>query len=117
MKRFFRNSTLIKRKEPSDFPLAILAQYHQHVAALKTGPLDELPMHQEAKILELDPAHPFLQRLYDFGLLPGTTVKLVGKAPLGSPLIIAIRGGRFSIRKQEARQIQVEWLPLTHTQL
>ncbi len=74
-------------------------------------------MQQEAKILELDPAHPFLQRLYDFGLLPGTTVKLVGKAPLGSPLIIAVRGGRFSIRKQEARQIQVEWLPQTRTQL
>jgi Fe2+ transport system protein FeoA len=44
--------------------------------------------------------------------VPGTSVKIVTVAPLGDPLQIAIRDGEWSIRREEAAQIQVD-APLT----
>ena len=42
------------------------------------------------------------------GVTPGTDVRVVTIAPLGDPLRIEVRGGQWSIRKQEAAQILVE---------
>jgi Fe2+ transport system protein FeoA len=42
------------------------------------------------------------------GLVPGTEVKLVTVAPFGDPLRIEIRGGQWSIRRNEAAQIAVD---------
>jgi Fe2+ transport system protein FeoA len=42
------------------------------------------------------------------GLLPGTKVRLVRKAPLGDPLEISVRGYNLSLRGTEASAILVE---------
>jgi ferrous iron transport protein A len=42
------------------------------------------------------------------GLVPGTAVRIVTVAPLGDPLRIEVRGGQWSIRREEAAQIQVQ---------
>jgi Fe2+ transport system protein FeoA len=49
----------------------------------------------------------FRRRLMEMGLVPGTEVKVVTRAPLGDPLQIELRGGQWSIRREEAAQIEV----------
>ena len=49
----------------------------------------------------------FRRRLMEMGLCPGTAVTITNVAPLGDPLEIDVRGGRLSIRRDEAAQIRV----------
>ena len=44
-------------------------------------------------------------RLLEMGLTPGIVVRLVGRAPLGDPLELELRGYRLSIRRAEAARI------------
>jgi ferrous iron transport protein A len=47
-------------------------------------------------------------RLREMGMLPGTRVKLVRKAPLGDPIEIEVRGYHLTLRLQEAEGVVVE---------
>lgn len=58
------------------------------------------------KDLSLPPA--LRKRMMDLGLVPGTPVKIVRKAPLGDPLIVQIRGYQISFRMAEANRIVIE---------
>jgi Fe2+ transport system protein FeoA len=49
----------------------------------------------------------FRRRLMELGLLPGTEVEVVRVAPLGDPLELRVRGCSLSIRRAEARELQV----------
>ena len=55
----------------------------------------------------VDGERGFRRRLLELGLCPGTQVAITNIAPLGDPLEIEVRGGRLSIRKDEAAQIRV----------
>lgn len=46
-------------------------------------------------------------RLLEMGLTPGIAVRLVGRAPLGDPLELELRGYRLSIRRAEAARVTV----------
>jgi Fe2+ transport system protein FeoA len=46
-------------------------------------------------------------RLMEMGLLPGTRVEVLRIAPLGDPIEVKVRGFALSIRRQEARGIEV----------
>ncbi len=48
------------------------------------------------------------RRLGDFGIIPGITVKVVNKAPLGDPLELQVRGYPISLRVNEASCVYVE---------
>lgn len=50
----------------------------------------------------------FRRRLMELGLLPGTAVEFVRVAPLGDPMELRVRGCLLSIRRDEARAIDVE---------
>jgi ferrous iron transport protein A len=52
-------------------------------------------------------AIPLMQRLLEMGLTRGTGVEVIRLAPLGDPLEIRLRGYYLSLRKAEARCIQV----------
>jgi ferrous iron transport protein A len=41
------------------------------------------------------------------GMTPGTSVAVVGKAPLGDPIEVGLRRYRLSLRRSEARRIIV----------
>jgi ferrous iron transport protein A len=45
------------------------------------------------------------------GLLPGTRVQFIRRAPLGDPVEISVRGALLSLRDQEAVLIQVDPAP------
>ena len=47
------------------------------------------------------------QRLMDFGFYPGIVIKIVRNAPLGDPMELKINDHFLSIRRDEARFIEV----------
>lgn len=59
-------------------------------------------------VLEIDAAPSVMRRLMELGLVPGTTVELVRRAPLGDPLELRVRGTHLSIRRSEAERVHVE---------
>lgn len=48
------------------------------------------------------------RRLLEMGLVPGTELRVLRRAPLGDPLELSVRGYLLSIRLDQARQIGVE---------
>lgn len=46
-------------------------------------------------------------RLFELGLLVGTTIELVRFAPLGDPIEVKVRGYRLTIPRTEAERILV----------
>lgn len=48
------------------------------------------------------------RRLFDMGVTPGADVTLVKKAPLGDPLEVTIRGYQLTLRKDEAKCVEME---------
>ena len=48
--------------------------------------------------------------LMEMGLLPGTAVELINRAPLGDPIELRVRRYHLSIRRSEAHAIMVEKL-------
>jgi len=49
-----------------------------------------------------------VRRLMELGLVPGTSIELVRRAPMGDPLELRVRGAHFSIRRTEAERIHVD---------
>ena len=70
--------------------------------------LAEIPLGRAAKVTAVDGTRAFRRRLLEMGLIPGTEVKVITIAPLGDPLRIEVRGGQWSIRRNEAAQIIVD---------
>ena len=70
--------------------------------------LAQLTAGESALIREMPSTGPAFLRLREMGMLPGTKVKLVRKAPMGDPLEISVRGYNLSLRGTEASSIQVE---------
>ncbi|MFM7107077.1 MAG: ferrous iron transport protein A [Planctomycetaceae bacterium] len=47
-------------------------------------------------------------RLLEMGITPGATIRVIGRAPLGDPLELELRGYRLSIRRAEAARVTLE---------
>lgn len=72
-----------------------------------TIPLNTLKKNQRAKILDFDLDQVPL-KLLEMGCLPGNSVEILEVAPLGDPLLLCINDTHLSIRRELAKQIQVE---------
>lgn len=73
--------------------------------------LSELSIGQKARITSLTGGDKsYRQRLIAMGLIPGTELTLTRKAPLGDPVEIQLRGTHLTLRKHEARLLQLEVL-------
>ena len=48
------------------------------------------------------------RRLMEMGLMRGTAVEVVRRAPLGDPLEVKVRGFMLTLRRSEAEHIEVE---------
>ena len=70
--------------------------------------LSDLPTGASAVISTMPGNVPALTRLREMGVLPGTRLQLVRRAPLGDPIEISLRGALLSLRKSEADRIEVE---------
>lgn len=59
-------------------------------------------------IQEMSTGHDeHITRLRELGLVPGTRVRIVRKAPFGGPLEISVRGSRLAVRRSEAFHIKI----------
>jgi Fe2+ transport system protein FeoA len=70
-------------------------------------PLDRLAAGERGIIASIDCPPPVARRLMELGLIPGTEIEVVRRAPLGDPLEIAVRGVHLSLRRSEARHIDI----------
>ena len=70
--------------------------------------LDKLPLGQDAVITAVGGEGALRCRLLDMGLIPKTTVRVEKVAPLGAPIELRVRGYALSLRKEDARNIEVE---------
>jgi len=48
------------------------------------------------------------RRIRDMGLVPGTEIKIQGRAPLYDPVALRVRGATLTLRNNEADLIEVE---------
>ena len=48
------------------------------------------------------------RRIRDMGLVPGTTIKIQGRAPLYDPVALRVMGTTLTLRNNEADYIEVE---------
>jgi len=48
------------------------------------------------------------RRIRDMGLVPGTEIKIQGRAPLYDPVALRVRGFTLTLRNNEAEYIEVE---------
>ncbi len=64
--------------------------------------LDELPIGESAVVHRVACKQRVGRRLMEMGLLPGTRIEMVRRAPLGDPLEIRLRGYLLSLRRTEA---------------
>ncbi len=69
--------------------------------------LDKLPIGTSAVVHHVGCDRPVARRLMEMGLLPGTTIETVRRAPLGDPLEIRLRGYLLSLRLADAALIQL----------
>jgi Fe2+ transport system protein FeoA len=70
--------------------------------------LDQLRTGNHARLATIRGEGPLVQRLYEMGFLEGEEVEVLGFAPLGDPMEIRLRDYRLSLRRSEARLIEVE---------
>lgn len=74
------------------------------------APLTNLATGQAARIAAIGGERSFRRRLMEMGFLPGTTVRLVRRLPLGGLLELEVRGGHINLRIDEAAALQVQAL-------
>lgn len=70
--------------------------------------VDQLSNGRCAKVTAVGGAQDLRAHLLDMGVVPGVELKLVGRAPMGDPLEIKLRGYILSLRSSEAACISVE---------
>lgn len=74
----------------------------------KTTLLNELSVNAKAKVIGILPESKVRRRLMDMGITRGTEIIVEGKAPLGDPIEVKVRGYSLILRKIEAVDITVE---------
>jgi Fe2+ transport system protein FeoA len=70
--------------------------------------LSDLKPGEKGKITKIGGSGAIRCRLLDMGTTTGTEVKVERVAPLGDPIDIKIKGYHCSLRKKEAKNIEVE---------
>ena len=52
--------------------------------------------------------NPLITKLFEFGLLPGASLKVVNIAPFNGPISILVENTRVALRQKEAQFILVD---------
>jgi ferrous iron transport protein A len=76
--------------------------------------LRALQINQKARITSILAGGEISRRLRDMGLVPGTEVKVIGRAPLKDPVALRLRDFTLTLRNNEADYIMIETLEADH---
>ncbi|HEU19211.1 MAG TPA: ferrous iron transport protein A [Deltaproteobacteria bacterium] len=63
---------------------------------------------QSGVITEINIGGALGRRIRDMGLVPGTEVTVLGRAPLYDPVALRVRGFTLTLRNSEADYLEVE---------
>ncbi|MBQ1844624.1 MAG: FeoA domain-containing protein [Desulfovibrio sp.] len=69
--------------------------------------LRSLGVGEAGRIASVEVAGEMGRRIRDMGLVPGTQVKVVGRAPLQDPIALRLSGVTISLRGSEAGYIRI----------
>ena len=70
--------------------------------------LKEVACGQTVTVKKLSGEGPVKRRIMDMGITKGAEVHIRKVAPLGDPIEITVRGYELSLRKADAKMIEVE---------
>ncbi len=70
--------------------------------------LDQLIPGQVATVMKVGGNGPVRRRILEMGVTKGASIEMMKAAPLGDPVEYKVRGYNLSMRKTEARMIEVE---------
>lgn len=70
--------------------------------------LSDLKPSQSGKVIIISGEDKLKRRLYDMGITPGAEIVVHKFAPLGDPMQINLRGYSLSLRRDEARFINID---------
>jgi ferrous iron transport protein A len=71
----------------------------------------ELSVGESGRVARVMGADEISRRLLEMGITPGIQLRCLGTAPLGDPMEFELRGYRLSLRRAEARQIEIANAP------
>ncbi|GAB1536995.1 hypothetical protein ADMFC3_26260 [Geovibrio sp. ADMFC3] len=74
----------------------------------KILPLSEMQTNQKGRIRTYSVQGLLKQKLYNMGFIPGSEILMVRTAPLMDPIEVMIQNYFVTIRKDEAKIIEVE---------
>ena len=77
--------------------------------------MDKMVPGESGKVVRIHGRGPIRRRLVDMGLTHGAVIDMVKTSPLGDPVEYRLRGYHLSLRKSEARTIEVELLNASHS--
>lgn len=69
--------------------------------------LRSLSIGESATLAAVEAPGELGRRIRDMGIIPGTSVKVVGRAPLHDPVALRLGGVTITLRNREADYIQV----------
>ena len=78
--------------------------------------LGDLSPGDRARVQGVRCAPAVRRRLLEMGLLPGTELSVVRRAPLSDPIEVRLRGYSLSLRKSEAAGVTVSLVPRASTE-
>lgn len=70
--------------------------------------LNEAKVKSKVKVVEISQNSRMRKRIMDMGIIKGTNIVIEGKAPMGDPIEILVRGYNLTLRNDEAKDIKVE---------
>ena len=70
--------------------------------------LSELKPGEEGEVVRVEGPPALRRRLMEMGIVRGTKVKMVRRAPLGDPIEYEVKGYNLSLRAGEADGVYVE---------
>ena len=71
-------------------------------------PLSTLKPGEKSNVLHLEIKGLLRRRILDLGIVPGTILTCIGKAPAGDPIAYLVRDTVIALRCEDARQIYIE---------
>lgn len=69
--------------------------------------LNDVPIGQSCTVSRLNDSGEIRRRIMDMGLTKGAEVHVLKVAPLGDPLDLNVRGYHLSLRRADAKKIEV----------
>ncbi|HWQ43567.1 MAG TPA: FeoA family protein [Desulfosporosinus sp.] len=71
-------------------------------------PLSTLKLGEKSNVIHLDVKGLLRRRILDLGIVPGTVLTCIGKAPAGDPIAYLVRNTVIALRSEDANQIYID---------